>query len=509
MEFPICLLMRQRSNLFKWADASIRNMRQRVLELLSQRGALVEPDAADLICQQPNPLQFIESHLLASSDGSPMIITVGQIENIIRSQELMKIGDLNIITKTSLTSATKKSQSIESIKVTKDITGNSTCCGDIGSFVKLFQNRFKIAKKMLLRRRELIGAISLAKAKRSDGEVRVIGMVTDVRTTKKGHKLIEIEDDEDISLVLALKDSPPFSDFVVNDEVIGVVGKMAKRGEMIVAEEIVRPDVPIGGRLEKNDSDAWAVFAGDVHVGSDTFLEKQWNSFIEWLKTADDAKNVKYLIMPGDLVDGIGIYPDQEDELLIDDIYRQYEMFAEYLKEVRDDIAIIASPGNHDAVRLAEPQPALPETFTKFFDSNVKMVGNPAQMEIEGRNILLYHGRSFDDWLAAVPGLAYERPLEVMKEMLRRRHLAPIYGERTAIAPEEKDYLIIDDVPDIFVTGHVHHAGMGDYRGVVMINASTWQGQTSFQRMHNHMPDPCKAFMVHLGNGKARVIKFT
>jgi DNA polymerase II small subunit len=96
-----------------------------------------------------------------------------------------------------------------------------------------------------------------------------------------------------------------------------------------------------------------------------------------------------------------------------------------------------------------------------------------------------------------------------MREMLRRRHLAPIYGERTAIAPEERDYLVIDDIPDIFVTGHVHHAGMGDYRGVIMINASTWQAQTAFQRMHNHMPDPCKAFMVHLGTGKARVVKFT
>lgn len=477
-------------------------MRRRVLELLSQHGVLIEPDAADLLCRQPDPVNIIETHILNPGTTFPMIITMNQLENIIGTQQILKSEEMNIITKAS------SPKSPEEIIVRKDITGNSTCVGDIASFFKLFQNRYRSVKKLLLRRRELSGAISISKATRADGNVRIIGMVKEVRTTKKGHKLIELEDEDDSMVVLALHNSPSFEDHVVNDEVIGVIGKIAKRGGMIVADEIVRPDVPVGAGMKKSDSKSWAVFVGDVHVGSDTFLENQWNSFIDWLKTAEEAKDVRYMIMPGDLVDGIGIYPEQEDELLIDDIYRQYELLAEYLKEVRDDITIIACPGNHDAVRLAEPQPALPETFAKFFDSNVKMIGNPAHIEIEGRNILIYHGRSIDDWIAAVPGLTYGKPLDVMKEMLRRRHLAPIYGERTAIAPEDKDYLVIEDVPDIFVTGHVHNAGMGDYRGVIMINASTWQAQTEFQRMHNHVPDPCKAFMVHLGTGKARVVKF-
>ncbi|MDH4122836.1 MAG: DNA-directed DNA polymerase II small subunit [Thermoplasmata archaeon] len=478
-------------------------MKRRVLELLSKHGVLIEPDAADFLCRQPNPLELVETQLLISERNSSMIITLGQLQNILSSKNIAEMNQINILTKISKPPMEPK------INVLKDITGNSTCIGDINSFVKLFRSRYKTVKKLLLRRRELLGAASISKARRSDGEIRLVGMVSEVRTTKNGHRLIRLEDEDDSILVLAIKNSPAFSDTIVSDEVIGVIGKVAKKGDMIVADEIIRPDVPVGGGMKKNDSDAWAIFVGDIHVGSDMFLENQWNSFIDWLKTADEAKNVRYMIMPGDLVDGIGIYPEQEDELRIDDIYRQYELLAEYLKEIRDDISIIACPGNHDAVRLAEPQPSLPESFGKFFDSNVSMVGNPAQIELEGRNILIYHGRSIDDWIAAIPGLSYDKPLDVMKEMLRRRHLAPIYGERTAIAPEEKDYLVIEDIPDIFVTGHVHHAGMGDYRGVIMINASTWQSQTAFQRMHNHMPDPCKAFMVHLGIGKARVVKFT
>lgn len=479
-------------------------MRRRVLEILSERGTLIEPDAADLLCKQPNALDIIENHRLISDKGLPMILTLQELQCILHEEGPADIPDINILTK-----GPKRDSERREILVNKDITGKSTCVGDIADFMMLFQDRYRTIRRMLLRRRELQGSISIAKAKRIDKEVKLIGMISRIRTTKNGHRIIELEDEDDSIPVLILRGSTTFDEILVNDEIIGISGNMAKRGEMIVAKEIIRPDIPINGGMKKSDSDSWAVFAGDVHVGSNKFLENQWNGFMEWLKLADEAENVRYLILPGDLVDGIGIYPDQEEELLIDDIYKQYEKLAENLKEVRDDIAIIATPGNHDAVRLAEPQPALPSQIEKMFDSNIKMVGNPSNIEIEERNVLIYHGRSFDDWIASTSRFSYEKPLEIMREMLRKRHLAPIYGEKTAIAPEQKDHLVIDEVPDIFVTGHIHSAGVGDYRGVLMINASTWQDQTAFQKMHNHTPDPCKAFMIHLGTGKARVVKFT
>jgi DNA polymerase II small subunit len=479
-------------------------MRRRVLEALSQRGILIEPDAAEFLLNQPNAMQLVENILYQSEGGPPMILALGDLESVLKRQVTAPIHDLNLMTKARI-----RPEGANKVLIKKDITGNSTSVGDITNFAKLFQDRYKTIKRMLLRRRELQGNISIPKARKSaEREIKIIGMVKDTRITKNGHRMMEIEDEEDVVHVLVTKTSRAFSDIIVNDEIIGIVGKPVKSGEMIVADEIIRPDIPIGGGMKKNDSQAWAVFAGDIHMGSNTFLANQWGDFMSWLKTSEEARGVKYLIMPGDLVDGIGIYPDQEEELLIEDVYKQYETLAEQLKGVRDDISIIAAPGNHDAVRLAEPQPALPDNIRKFFDSNVTMVGNPCQIEIEGRSVLIYHGRSFDDWIQAVPGLSYSKPLEVMKGMLKRRHLAPIYGERTAIAPEERDYMVIEDVPDIFVTGHVHHAGMGDYRGVVMINSSTWQSQTSFQKMHGQEPDPCKAFMVHLGTGKAKVLNF-
>ena len=90
------------------------------------------------------------------------------------------------------------------------------------------------------------------------------------------------------------------------------------------------------------------------------FLEDNLKKFIKWIKgeTGSDtqkeiAKKVKYVFIIGDLVDGCGIYPGQEDELIINDIYEQYEECAKYLKEIPQNIQIIACPGNHDAMRIA------------------------------------------------------------------------------------------------------------------------------------------------------------
>lgn len=95
-----------------------------------------------------------------------------------------------------------------------------------------------------------------------------------------------------------------------------------------------------------------------------------------------------------------------------------------------------------------------------------------------------------------------------MRAMAERRHLAPMYGQRNALAPEKKDYLVMEEVPDIFVTGHVHGAGYMEYRGVRMINASTWQAQTDYQKMHNFNPNPGIMPLVNLGTGRVSMKNF-
>jgi len=481
-------------------------MKKKILRMFTQHGILVGPDAADALASLPNAEDCAKSIL--GDKNRPLVLTRSDVENY-----------ANCISKKAVPSTTRREvapvpppardRPPNEVNILKDITGNSTCVGNVIDFAKLFNDRYLSLKRIIARRREMSGLIDISKAKRVQRDVRFVGIVNDVRITKNGHTLLELEDEDDKIQVLVMKGSRKANESYLKDEVLGVVGSFSKDGELVVAKETIRPEVPLNSGLTPNGSDSVLAFVSDIHVGSTEFLNDEWNKFISWLNKDPQAKDIRYIVMPGDLVDGIGIYPNQEDELLIEDVYAQYAELSRLVNMIPKNIKIIMMPGNHDAVRLAEPQPALPKEITSMFDPNILFVGNPCYLEIEGRTILAYHGRSMDDFIKNVRNLSHSVPDEIMKEMLRRRHVAPIYGERTALAPEQKDYLVIDRVPDIFVTGHVHACKVAEYRGIKLVNASAWQSQTSFQRMHNQIPDPAKVPMINLGTGEMWVEDFS
>lgn len=407
------------------------------------------------------------------------------------------------------------------IKILKDVTGKSLCEGTTSDFAKLFSDRFESLRKLLRsQRREIAHVIPIKRIRRSGiKEVQVIGIINDVRTTTNGHRLIEVEDDTGTITAIALKqqqDIFQLAQTVVPDEIIGLTGQLSKQGDLLVINNIVFPDISLNNKRHKAEIPVYAAFLADIHIGSKQFLEKQWQSFIRWIngelgnsRQKDVAGKIKYLVIPGDVVDGIGIYPNQEKELSITDLYKQYEALAEQLQHVPEYISIIMQPGNHDAVRPAEPQPTFEKEIQKLFTGNdVTFIGNPCTFSLHNVEILSYHGQSLLDFATNIQHLKYDEPVEIMKVMLQKHHLAPVYGGYTPLAPEHKDYMVIDRVPDIFVTGHVHLATIGEYRGVTLINASSWQAQTSYQKMLNFIPDPAKIPIADLHTGNVTMMDF-
>jgi len=483
-------------------------MKKRILKVFEDKGILVDPDAVEELLKSKDTKKCVDTIL--SDPERPLVITKSDVQYYLTCGPMKQKPAPELRTPPA---PKREEPSFEvpvgDIKILKDITGDSTCVGNVIDFVKLFNDRFQALKKILARRRELAGMMSIARARRVQKDVRFVGMVNDSRTTKNGHTMLEVEDEDDRIQVLIMKGSRKGMDAFLKDEVIGVIGSLSKDGELVVAKDVVRPEVPLNSGMVPNGSSAIVAFVSDIHVGSSEFLPDAWKRFVEWLNKDPVAKGIGYMVMPGDLVDGIGIYPGQEDELSIDDVYEQYQEFARLVAAIPKKIKIVMMPGNHDAVRLAEPQPALPKEVATMFEPRVTFAGNPCYMEIEGRTILAYHGRSMDDFAGNIPNMSQMRPGEIMKEMLRRRHLAPTYGDRTALAPEQKDYLVIDRVPDIFVTGHVHRCAVGEYRGIKMINASAWQGQTGYQRMRNQVPEPARVPLVDLGTGDTWIEDFS
>lgn len=409
------------------------------------------------------------------------------------------------------------------VTVLSDITGHSTCVGEYMQFVQYFRDRYSRLSEILRGRMNARPIESLKRRnfrRGSDGgteELSIIGMVSDISTTTNGHKILSLEDPTgSFSVLIRNSDKELFelASRLLLDEVVGVTGSVTNDGNLMLATKLLQPDVP-NSVQRRTGSHGKAVLISDVHVGSSQFLEDSWLDFLDFLKGESDseemreiAAQVRYLVVAGDLVDGIGIYPDQEMELDILDVYEQYRKAAEYIREVPEHIHVIISPGNHDAVRQAEPQPALPERICADFPENVTFVGNPALVDLDGVQILIYHGRSIDDLVATVPGVSYQEPAGAVLEMLKRRHLAPTYGSRVSISPEKKDYFIIDSVPDIIHTGHVHTLGVQRYKNVLLVNSGTWQAQTEFQKRVNLMPMPARVPVVDLANFDVKILAF-
>jgi len=257
------------------------------------------------------------------------------------------------------------------------------------------------------------------------------------------------------------------------------------------------------------------------------FLKEEFNKFLAWIRgevgseeQRTSAQKVKYIFIAGDLVDGIGIYPSQEEELEIKDITLQYKEFVRLISQIPSDKQIIVCPGNHDLVHLAEPQPAFYKQYASdlFNLPNLKLVTNPAIVnigktpEFSGFDVLMYHGYSFDYYIANVESIrnsgGYHRADLIMKFLLKRRHLAPSFASTPYFPAHPEDPLLIKKIPDFFLSGHIHYSKVSLYKGVTLISGSCWQGKTSFQEKLGHEPEPARVPLVNLKTREVKVLKF-
>ncbi|MBP3792315.1 MAG: DNA-directed DNA polymerase II small subunit [Methanobrevibacter sp.] len=400
-------------------------------------------------------------------------------------------------------------------KIIQDTSKKSYTSGELENLISYFKSRYEKLSNILSKRPDLRNYTKIADIDDGMDSLSLILMVKEIRTSKNGHKIVEFEDDTgNISVLFSNKNEDLFreAEKLVRDEVVGVIANKSDDRNFAFGQEIIKPGVL---RVPEKPMDFGIVFLSDVHIGSLTFLEDAFQRFIDWINCeyGDEeqrrvAEDVKYLIIGGDIVDGIGVYPNQDKELAIKDITEQYNEAARFLGNIRSDIKIIIAPGNHDASRVAEPQPAVPEEYAKalYELDNVEFISNPGVVSLDGINVLIYHGRSFDDLVMAVKDFSYEKSDVIMEELLQKRHLAPIYGERTPLASELEDYLVIDEVPDIFHTGHIHINSYRRYKGIHLINSGTFQTQTEFQKIYNINPTPAEVPIIH--KGKYRHFKF-
>lgn len=402
---------------------------------------------------------------------------------------------------------------------------------EVKNFVNLFRDRINKIRTILQEHSELENLVSIGKLSNKKQNVSIIGIISDKRVTKNGNFIFEVEDLSGRINVLINKDKENIfkkAQEIPLDSIIGF--KCSGNREFLFANDVIFPESMIPSK-KNSPVEEYALFIGDLHYGSNLFLQKGFDKFINYLNgeltNDEEYKKIKYLFIVGDLVTGIGNYPGQEKDLMpnMKNLEDQFLKLSELLGKIRKDISIIISPGNHDGVRIMEPQPLFDEKYAwpLYNMENVIITTNPAIINIgntksneeiegfSGFNVLTYHGFSFPYYAKNIPYLiqldSINKPEEIMKYLLKYRHLAPTHGS-TQYFPLEEDPLIIKNVPDIFVSAHTHKSGITYYNNVLVVSVSTWEAMSSYQEKLGNKPDHCKVPMFNLKTGEVKILDF-
>ncbi|MDO8055808.1 MAG: DNA-directed DNA polymerase II small subunit [Candidatus Hermodarchaeota archaeon] len=487
---------------------------QTAITKLIKAGFQISPEALELLKEQPRPVQFVNTFLAAERvhPAETPLLEPTHFTEFQDEEPPLPLED-SVATRPEtphLTSSKAIAEGVKAdIQILKDPTPEIRGKGTLEDFHQTFQDRYNRLRQIITQRVDGKGVTEIRQVKKEAKNasakpqtVKVVGIVNTKYLTKSGNIAIELEDPTGIiSCVIQQRDPQLLNkaQIVLLDQVICVEGALVS-DEMIIAKDLFLPDVPTNRRNNRAKENISALLLSDIHFGSKHFLDDVFQRVIEWLKGEECDKEqielagtVKYIVINGDLVDGIGVYPNQREEITIHDLNNQFQGLNRLLQEIPTQINLIIAPGNHDGVRTAIPRPAI---ANHFFDSlrdsglQVTSLGCPSQISLHGVQLLIYHGDSLIDIMGALSKPDVEAGFAAMRAMLQGRHLAPIYGKGTTIVAEPRDWLVIDEVPDILHCGHIHVTTLSSYRKTLIINSGTFQSQTEYQRLVGIEPTP-------------------
>jgi len=453
---------------------------------------------------QPDAFEFLKN-ISREHDVVQLVRTVINCKNVVRTVKLVTKDDIEKILGKPVTMETFDVSEIDcKVNVLSDSRLNENIVEGVDGYRALFNSRFSKLMKIVNQRQDSSQIQKISHINSNNKTIKIAGFIMNRKIKKEGTEVV-IDDDTGKLTLYAADESigKRLSEMLLDQLVIADIISN-KRGRFLI-KSVYSPDMPdrVVNISKKN---AYVVFTSDLHIGSNKFLVNSFERFLRWMSgqsgDLDIVRRIVCLVIAGDLIDGGRTLSSFGEDSTQQNVFSQYETLYNYLNVLRKNIKIIIIPGEHDVTREALPQPPIPRRFIgKLHDmENVRVLGNPSQFTVNGVNIISFHGNSLDDVVAMVPGLSISRPAQAMRVLLRARHLAPYYGGTTQIAPEVEDKLVIDQVPDVLHAGHLHVVDLESYRGSVLINSGTWQGQTTHQETVGINPTPGILPIMNLSN---------
>lgn len=385
------------------------------------------------------------------------------------------------------------------VKILKNFEGKS---GKItnNDFVSYFRRRFEVIRDLLLEKKNLSNLISIRRLGSSNGVYDIVGMIYAKRITKNKNLLLEVEDLGGKAVVLVNRENKSLFERASRLELDDIlVMRCSGSAKMLFLRDFEFVGLE---KVEKFGSDdAYVGFASDFHVGNRDFLEDDLRKFVAWVngevgdvRSREIAKKMKYLVVVGDLVEGVGVYPGQEREVLIRSVRAQYNKVGEILGKLRRDVEIIVLPGLHDAVWLGEPQPGVDKKWLGSLGElpNLRVVSNPAYVEVGGLRVFLKYGVN---------------KVSDLDLVLEKGYLPLVYGESDFVMESGED-LVLDSQIDVFVLGGTHRARVVDKDGVLRVWTSCWKGRSDFERRRGMDVDNSRVPILNLKSREVKMLDF-
>lgn len=495
---------------------TIASSRERILSHAEKKGLMIHADALTLLTKTSEYETILDTLALENT----FMITHVHVERKVKALKPIPLYPDKTLESVSATKKPLATEYSANYRILHHLNynGNSTSKGKALDFLQLFQDKYSFLHSELKNRGYQPRSLAKIDRQGRDSEFDVVVMVTEKKNTKNGHVLLSIEDMEGHAKALI-----PASDEelitkakrLTDDDVIGMKCKLARTGELMIVKDFSWPDLP-QRKPKTSDVDLGVCVTSDIHIGSKLFIRPWWEKFIEWMnqKVGSDAEKervgkLKYLVIAGDLVDGIGVYPNQINELEVKDIYEQYRQFENYIQQLPDYLEIFITPGNHDPCRWHDPQPPILKEMTPnlYAQKNVHFLPSPAWLEIEGQKTLVYHGSGLIGGMFAM-NIPPTKPEEVIKELLIKRDLMSVYGTKHPYAPEPKAYMLVREHPDLYIGGDNHYNAYAQYRGTTIINNGCWQTTSAYAASKGFINTPGRVPQFNLRTATIRESRF-
>lgn len=283
---------------------------------------------------------------------------------------------------------------------------------------KNLAERYEKIRKFFLNRIDLVNPISINKI---TPKTRRFSLVAMVREKNEENKTILVED---MTGEITTHINNLNFDSIVTDEVLGLTCE--RNDDRIEVVGVLWPDIPLKREISRLEEDVYCMFLSDLQ------LNQEFDSKAK--KILGEIRQLTYKQLY------IFLFGDKSTD------NKSIERFVEKLPE-KCKVIVIYSPANPIETKNAN-----------YFSS-------PSFLTVGGKiNMLLCDGELFSIYKSL---WNKKKPEEVMLNLLKKRHLDPIFKPEKLFM---EDHLMIEPVPDIFVSGNLGSPGILNYKGTTIIS---------------------------------------